>query len=64
MSTEIYTDIGQAKRGDRPIIALTSWKSLMTDTYVCLACGYVEEYVRSSDLTEKKEAILSNWKKL
>lgn len=53
-SKEIYTDAGLTKRGDRCSIPVTSWTKLFVDTYVCLNCGFIEEYVTGSELQNEK----------
>lgn len=64
--TEIYTDRGLAKRGDRTSIAISSWSKLFLDTYVCLECGYLEEYVEDEYLKDPKKMAKAkeNWRKL
>jgi len=63
LATEIYSDKDQDKRGDRSVIPVSTWKSLIADTYLCLNCGYVEEYIRDQDIKTKNELVKTNWKK-
>lgn len=62
--TEIYTDAGITKRGDRSSIGASSWTKLFVDVYICRSCGFVEEYVCSNDLDNEKKltTLRENWK--
>ena len=53
-------------RGERSIVAVSSWTQLFVETYVCLDCGFFEEYVMQKELrnAEKIEKIKSTWKKV
>ena len=64
-STEIYTDEGLIKRGDRCTIPVTGWRSFYISVYVCLNCGFTEEYMANSELNDKKmiEKVKEKWKK-
>ncbi len=64
-SNEIYTDQGKVKRGDRTALQIGNFSWLFLDVYVCLNCGYVEEYVQDKDLKDAKNmaALKKNWKK-
>ena len=63
--TEIYTDKYGPKRGDRCSIGFSSWGKGFLDTYICLGCGYVEEYLSTDDLNKDKKIklIKENWRK-
>lgn len=63
--TEIYSNEGQAKSGDRVIIPISSWSRLFVSTYICAHCGYLEEYVETQDLKDDKKMakLKENWKK-
>jgi hypothetical protein len=63
--TEIYTNAGMSKSGERGYIPISSWSKLFFDVYLCVACGYVEEYISDEDLKNEKsmEKIRGNWKK-
>lgn len=65
-SNSIYTDVTNMKRGDRCAIPISSWGKLFIDTYLCLDCGYVEEYICKEDLNDlkKREKLEANWKKV
>ena len=62
--TEIYTDAGLPKQGDRTTIAIASWSRLLLDVYICAACGFTEEYVREKDLQSEShmKKLRANWK--
>ena len=63
--TEIFTDEGIAKRGDRVALGVDSWTRIFIATYVCLDCGYVDEYIDKESMDEKrKEKIRKNWRPL
>jgi len=63
--TEIYTDAGLTKRGDRCSLPVSSWTKLFVDTYLCANCGYIEEYVTSGELRDEKalSKLRENWKR-
>lgn len=63
--TEIYTDAGATKRGDRASIPVSTWKFLMVDIYLCVTCGYFEEYIDTKELKDEKtmEKFKENWRK-
>jgi len=65
-STKLYTNAGLAKRGDRSMIALSSWKGLYVDVYVCSQCGFIEEYASTRELENPTtlEKLKTNWKKV
>lgn len=62
---EIYTDADCTKRGDRASIGFSSWKKYFIDTYICMNCGFIEEYVEKEDLLNEKkfQELKLNWKK-
>lgn len=62
-SEDIYTDATLTKRGDRASIPVSSLSSLSIDVYVCLNCGYFEEYVSQEDLKslKKMDKLKSKW---
>lgn len=64
-STQIYTDAGLSKRGDRSSIAISSWNKLFVDVYVCIDCGYIEEYASESASkdTNGLEKLKEHWRK-
>lgn len=64
--TEIYCDAGMTKSGERGYIPVSSWSKMFLDVYLCITCGYLEEYMQESDLkTEKIRAKLKeNWRKI
>ncbi|MCB9224532.1 MAG: hypothetical protein R2780_09700 [Crocinitomicaceae bacterium] len=63
--TDIYTDEGISKRGDRVGLGVDSWTQIFIATYVCLSCGFIDEYIDKEFMTEKKlEKIRKNWRPL
>ena len=64
--SEIYTNQGLTKRGDRAILPLSSFGRLFITTYICAECGYIEEYVENEELNNEKKMIKlrKNWKAL
>ncbi len=61
---EVYTTAGTPKRGERMILAVSSWIQIFLDTYICTNCGHFEEYLSDKDFhdssvidTIKKEFI-------
>ncbi|MFI5172160.1 MAG: hypothetical protein ACHQFW_07190 [Chitinophagales bacterium] len=61
--TEIYTNNGLAPRGDRCSIPITGWRSFVVSAYVCLRCGFVEEYMADGELNDAKllDKLKSEW---
>lgn len=65
-STDIYTDTGKVKRGDRTALQIGNFSWFFMDVYVCLDCGFTEEYVQEKDLKDAKNlaTIKKNWAKI
>ncbi|TNF46616.1 MAG: hypothetical protein EP305_10510 [Bacteroidetes bacterium] len=65
-STQIFTDSKSTKRGERSSVAISSWSMFFVDVYVCLNCGYLEEYIATDQLNDfkKMEKLKENWKKV
>lgn len=65
-SQEIYTNRDEVKRGDRSLLAISNWKGLFIDVYLCVKCGYMEEYITPKDLQDPKtmEKLRKEWKKM
>jgi predicted nucleic-acid-binding Zn-ribbon protein len=65
-SKEVYTNSELMKRGDRCSLPITSWSWVYVDIYICLACGYVEEYITNKDLKnqDKMAKIKKEFKKI
>lgn len=63
--TEIYTNTGLSKSGERGYVPISTWSKLFFDVYLCISCGYVEEYVSDADLKNEKSMgkIKENWRK-
>ena len=65
-STEVYTNTGQGKRGDRMQLVVSSMKRYFLDTYICTNCFHFEEYVSDKDKTDTNiiQKIKSEWNKV
>ena len=63
---EIYSNTGITKSGQRALISVNGWKSMYVDVYLCISCGYLEEYIKREDLKNEKIAtkLKKNWRKL
>ena len=53
-SDNILTNEGQSKAGDRVSIPVTGWRSMHFAQYICMQCGFLEEYLSRDDLAEEK----------
>ena len=60
-SHEVYSNANLG-RGNRNLIKGTN---LLTDTYICLSCGYYEDYIQPDILNDPKQMdyIRSKWDK-
>jgi predicted nucleic-acid-binding Zn-ribbon protein len=62
-STEIYSDFGVTKRGDRSILPVSNWSNIYVDVYACMDCGFFEEYISTKN-KDTLEKLKSSWKKV
>jgi hypothetical protein len=64
--TEIYTNKKANPRGERGQIVISGWKWMWVDLYMCMNCGFFEEYVNEEDFKDekKREKIKAVWKKV
>ena len=64
--TELYSNQGISKSGDRSFVQVTGSVKLFVDVYVCLECGYFEEYIEKEDLESQKkiDKTKSVWRKI
>jgi len=60
-STDVYTNTGQNKRGERMQLPVSSMKWYFLDTYICTNCFHFEEYV--SDKEKMDAGIVDKIKK-
>ncbi|MFI5145519.1 MAG: hypothetical protein ACHQJ4_07965 [Ignavibacteria bacterium] len=51
---EVYTTAGTPKRGERMILAVSSWIQIFLNTYICTNCGHFEEFINDDDLKDPK----------
>lgn len=65
-SHEVYTDHEVTKRGERMIIPITSIRRFFLDSYICISCGYVEEWIPERELSNRKliDKVKQNWQKV
>ncbi len=65
-ASRVFTNKDAPARGDRAIIPVSSMRSLYVHTYLCLECGYFEEFVDQNQLHDSKniDKILNTWKKV
>jgi predicted nucleic-acid-binding Zn-ribbon protein len=65
-SKEIYTNEANSKIGERGLLPVSSWRSAYVAVYVCVKCGYFEEYIADSEFEKGKmiENIKTNWGKV
>ena len=64
--TEIYSNTGLSKSGERGYVPISSWTKLFFDVYVCSGCGFMEEYISKDDLQNPKvmDKLHANWRKI
>lgn len=55
--------MGITKRGERSVIPVTGWSRIHVDVFVCVQCGYFEEYVDLKDHSGI-EKLKVQWKKI
>lgn len=62
-SKDILTNKAKANRGERSIIPISSFTVLVIHVYVCMQCGFFEEYIDPIDLQNKKKIahLRNNW---
>jgi predicted RNA-binding Zn-ribbon protein involved in translation (DUF1610 family) len=53
-SQNVYTDKEVSKRGERMIVPVTSFRQIYSDCYICINCGFIQEFVREKDLKDEK----------
>lgn len=62
-SEEIYSNATISKSGERSIIPVSSWRSIHINSYACMDCGFIEEYLDIKD-KEAIEKLKKLWKKV
>lgn len=64
-SGDLATNSNRAKQGDRTIISISAWYSVQVATYICMQCGYIEEYVDDESMKNlaKMDQLRARWKK-
>ena len=65
-SSEIFSNDKQPNMGERVFLPISTQNSFRVDVYICLNCGYFEEYISEIDLQNAKlvEATKANWRKV
>jgi hypothetical protein len=65
-STDVYTNAGKPKIGDRMVVAVTGWRHYSLDTYICCNCSHFEEHIPEKEFKDPKvmEKIRKMWKKV
>ena len=65
-SIEVYTDTIYTKSSERMILPVSGFHRIYFDIYICVSCGYFEEYVAEKDLKDEKKIgkIKKNWKRV
>ena len=59
-STDIYSNKDKFKKGYHSIIDFAALKNIMSETFICGNCGFVEDYTMKKYL----EKIKSKWTKI
>ena len=64
--TEIFTNEGMLKRGDRSSIVVSAWSSFTVAVYVCVKCGFFEEYADEISFNREKlsASLEKEWKRI
>ncbi len=61
---EIYTNEDQMKQGERSGLHIGGIRRFLIASYVCVTCGFIEEYIVKEDLENQKklDKLKSKWK--
>lgn len=62
-STEVYTNANLPPRGERALLAISGWGQAYIYNYICVNCGYLEEYIEKSN-EKKLDKIKTEWTKV
>lgn len=65
-SYEVYTDANKTMKGQRSYSNISTFTTFRVDLYLCLSCGYVEEYMSNRNLNDqsKIEKIRKHYQKV
>ena len=64
-SNQVYTNKDNLRRGDRCKIPIKGMYSQFAEVYVCLDCGFIEEYLSFDSFIEKNvKRIKEKWTKV
>lgn len=60
---EIYSDRSRWTKSSRSYVGISGMSQFTVDTYVCVNCGYLEEYAAEKYLKQNswKDKIRSKW---
>lgn len=64
-SSDILSNKERLKQGHRSYIGINIWSTIQVETYVCMNCGFLEEYICQDKLFDpgKVEKFRKHWKK-
>ncbi len=64
-SSDLVTNSNRTKQGYRTIISISAWYTVQVATYICMQCGYIEEYVAEDSMKKpsKMDQLRARWKK-
>jgi predicted nucleic-acid-binding Zn-ribbon protein len=64
-SGDILTNYNGLQQGHRSFIGISIFSTIQVATYICMQCGFVEEYLSDSGMknTSKMERLRAKWKK-
>lgn len=62
----VFTNKGMTKQGERIIIPVTSFRSVHADVYLCISCGYIQEFAEKENLQDEKmmAKLKEKWKRV
>lgn len=64
-SSDILTDAEKIKQGHRAYLGISAFRTIRIATYVCMNCGYLEEYLdeKGFKTQSKINKFRERWKK-
>jgi predicted nucleic-acid-binding Zn-ribbon protein len=64
-SNEVYNDSKKMPNNQRAYINISATRAFTVVTYICINCGYFEEYIKDEDLRDEKNIlkIKDKWSK-
>jgi predicted nucleic-acid-binding Zn-ribbon protein len=63
---DVYSDKDKARHNERGFMMVSPATGYKIDTYVCLNCGYFEEYFNDEEFKDEKtkKKMLEKWTKI